>query len=164
MTMLDTSDLSVEQSPGGKLSVRCAGGQEYQDVFFVRLFPHSGPDHYISVRRKQGQEQVEIGIVKDLDSLPQSARQVVLEDMRRRTFLPLITDVVSIKTRRGEDTWVVETDKGHKTFTVREPGENVVTTDRGMVFITDSDKCRYKIPDYRTLPRRSRLLLEKTIL
>jgi hypothetical protein len=164
MNMLDASDLSVKPSPGGKLSVRCADGQEYPDVFFVRLFPHSGPDHYISVRTKQGREQVEIGIVRDLDSLPQSARQLILEDMRRRNFLPLITDIASIKTRRGEDTWVVETDKGSKTFTVREPGENVTTTEHGVVLITDADKCRYKISDISGLPPKARMLLEKVLM
>jgi hypothetical protein len=164
MNMLDASNVSIEQSPDGMVSVRVANGPSCQDVAFVQLFPHSDPTEYISVRKKQGTDYVEIGILKDPSGLPESTQNLVWEDIRRRYFLPLITDIISIKTKSGADTWIVETDKGPTTFTVRERSENVTTSDQGIVLITDTDKCRYKIANIHSLPLKSRVLLEKVLM
>ena len=162
--MLDASNISIDKPPHGTLSVRINNGQTCQDVAFAQLFPHSDPMRYISIRKKQGADYVEIGIIKDLNALAERSRQLILDDIRRRYFLPLITDINSIRTKSGTDTWVVETDRGTKTFTVRERGENVASTDLGVVMITDTDKCRYKIPDSKTLSVRSQMFLEKVLM
>jgi Domain of unknown function (DUF1854) len=169
MTMLDPVNVSIEKSSGDALSVRLAAGRTYRDIAFVQLFPHSEPTRYISVRQKRdagaaGAEYVEIGIIGSLSDLPESAQALVLEDISRRCFLPLITEIVSIKTKGGADTWMVETDKGKKTFAVRERSENVTTSDHGVVLITDVEKCRYKIADINALPFKSRSLLERVLL
>jgi hypothetical protein len=164
MTVLDTQNISLEKSHGDAVSIRLADGQVYQDVAFVQLFPHSYPVRYISVLQKKGADYIEIGIIKDVNALPENAQSLVLEDIRRRYFLPLITDILSIKTRSGTDTWIVETDKGQKTFTVRERNENVTMTDQGVVLVTDIDKCRYKITDIGALSPKARVLLEKVLM
>ena len=164
MNTLDALIVSVEQSAGGAVLVRLAGGQEFRDVAFVQLFPHSDPKRYISVRQKQGAEYSEIGIIGDLMALPENAQNMVLEDIRLRYFVPGIIEIASITTRRGADAWIVETDRGHASFTVRERSENVTTTDQGIVLVTDTDKCRYKIADIRALPLKSRILLERVLM
>lgn len=164
MKLLDATNIAIEISGTDTLSVRCADGTLFHNVAFVQLFPNSDPSHFISAGRKQGTEFVEIGIIRDLGSFPQSAQKFVLDDIRRRYFVPQITEIVSIKTSRGADTWVVETDRGHASFSVRERGENVVTSGQGIVMITDIDKCRYKIADPGALSPRSRGLLEKVLM
>jgi hypothetical protein len=163
MKTLDASNISVEQSPD-TMTVTLDNGQPYHDVAFTQMFPHSDPVHYLSVRARQGTDYVEIGIIKDLESMPVDLRQLILDDIRRRYFLPLIIEIASIRTASGTDTWIVETDRGPKTFTVRERSENVTSTDLGVVMITDTDKCRYKIADFRALPVKSRMLLEKVLM
>jgi hypothetical protein len=164
MTPLDALIASIEPTPGGEVSLRLSDGRDWQDVAFVQLFPHSRPTEYISVRQKQGAEYEEIGIIRDVSALAENVRRVISDDIRRRYFLPLITDIVSLKTSSGTDTWVVETDRGAKTFTVRERSENVLTADQVVVLITDTDKCRYKITDISALPSRARLFLEKVLM
>jgi Domain of unknown function (DUF1854) len=164
MNTLDASIVSIEQTAGGAPRVRLADGQDFRDVAFVQLFPNTDPRRYICVRQKQGTEYAEIGIIRDLMALPENARNLVLEDIRLRYFVPGITEIASITTRRGADTWIVETDRGRASFTVRERSENVTATDQGIVLITDTDKCRYKIADIRALPLKSRGFLEKVLM
>jgi hypothetical protein len=166
MNILDASKVSIGCSAFGTVSVRLENGQSWQDVAFVQLFPHSDPTQYVSMRQKRHAEAeyIEIGIIKDIGSLPEAEQGLAWEDIRRRYFLPIITEIVSIKTKSGADTWVVETDKGPTTFTVRERSENVTTSDKGVVLITDTDKCRYKIADIHALSLRSRLVLEKVLM
>jgi Domain of unknown function (DUF1854) len=164
MNTLDALIISIEQPAGGALRIRLADGHDWHDVAFVQLFPHSDPRRYVSVRQKQGAEYAEIGIIRDLMALPENVQNLVLEDIRLRYFVPGIIEIASITTRRGADTWIVETDRGHASFTVRERSENVTTTEQGIVLITDTDKCRYKIPDIRALPLKSRVLLERVLM
>jgi hypothetical protein len=164
MNMFDAEDIFIERSADGAVSVKTAAGQAYKNVAFTQLFPQSDPNRYITMRYGQGQDFTEIGILKETSGLPEPMRRLIEEDIQFRYFVPQITDIVSITSRRGVDTWVVETDRGKKTFTVQERGENVVTTDKGIVFITDADRCRYKIADINRLPFKSRDVLEKVLM
>ncbi|HEX9973453.1 MAG TPA: DUF1854 domain-containing protein, partial [bacterium] len=60
--------------------------------------------------------------------------------------------------------WQVVTDKGEKTFFVQDVKENVIIRESGLILITDIDKCRFQIRDYRKLPLKARLELEQTLL
>lgn len=163
MNLLDPLSLVVGKGESGTLVVRLADGSSHVDVGFVRLFPHSEPSRYISVRRKQGPEFIEIGIIKDLLECKAEDRELILEDIRMRYFIPGIIDIVSIETRRGKDVWAVVTDRGTKTFVVVERMENVVTTGAGVIIVTDAEKCRYAISDLTSLSPKSQMLLH-TIL
>jgi hypothetical protein len=164
MKWFDVSDILIERSADGAVSVKTAAGQAYKNVAFTQLFPQSDPNRYITMRYGQGQDFTEIGILKEMSGLPEPMVRIIEEDIRFRYFVPQITDIVSITSRRGVDTWVVETDRGKKTFTVQERSENVVTTDKGIVFITDAGLCRYKIADINRLPFKSREVLEKVLM
>ena len=54
--------------------------------------------------------------------------------------------------------------KGEKTFIVQDVKENVIIRDAGLIVITDVDKCRYQIRDFRNLPTKARMELERTLL
>jgi hypothetical protein len=164
MNMFDAEDVFIERSADGTVSVKTAAGQAYKNVVFTQLFPHSDPNRYITMRYGQAQDFAEIGILKEMSGLPEPMVRIIEEEIRFRYFVPQITDIVSITSRRGVDSWVVETDRGKKTFTVLERSENVVTTDKGIVFITDEDRCRYKIADINRLSPRSREVLEKVLM
>ena len=56
------------------------------------------------------------------------------------------------------------TDKGEKTFFVQDVKENVIIRESGLIVITDIEKCKYQIRDYRKLPTKARVELEQTLL
>ena len=81
-----------------------------------------------------------------------------------RYFVPEILSIRSIEKTKGNrslETWTVETDRGGKTFQLASPKENVTISDKGTVFIIDTEKSRYKITDYQALPVSVRDKVEK---
>ena len=56
------------------------------------------------------------------------------------------------------------TSKGEKIFYVREIRENIIVRDNGHILITDLDKSRYQIRDFKTLPQRAINELELNLL
>ncbi len=163
MNLFDSSLITFDQPAGQALLLRTGAGESPQSVFCVQLFPQSAPGRYVSVCEKTGSITREIGIISDLNALEPAQRDLVLADIRFRYFVPEITDIAKITSRRGKDTWDVETDRGKKTFIVQDRMENVSLTDTGVVFVVDIEKCRYKISPFTALPKKARTILE-TIL
>jgi hypothetical protein len=156
---LDPSKITIKKLSAGRLQMEL-DGDIHDTIAFTQLFPHSRPLSFIAVRKKQGDVYDEVGILKDISSLPLDQQQLIQDDIRYRYFVPNIVKIESFARKRGTDTWVVETDRGRKTFTVKDRTENVILSQRGIVFITDTDKCRYTIAKMQDLDKRSRDLLE----
>jgi hypothetical protein len=53
----------------------------------------------------------------------------------------------------------VETDRGIKSFDIRNRNHDIKVYKNGMVRVRDSDDNRYTIDDYRALDKKSRALL-----
>lgn len=150
------------RTDGGFVSLRLAmpDGEEktYQRVAVHRCFPHSDPDHYISIREPEGDGR-EIGLIEDLRALPEDTQKMLLEQMALRYFSPKITRVHTIKEEYGYSYWDVETDKGACRFTVRMGGGSVYAIGANRYLVTDLDGNRFEIPDlYRLTPREIKQL------
>jgi hypothetical protein len=164
--LLDAPTLRFFPGGAGSLSLSCGKDKTYPSIRCIALFPISDPHRLISVQaaRDEGERYEEVGILASLEDLAQPCRQLVAEDIRLRYFVPEILTILKIAGKRGVETWRVLTDRGEKIFGVIDKHENVTMTDNGIIFITDIDRLRYKITDYRTLPAQSRGLLEKVLL
>jgi len=136
----------------------------YRNVRCAPLFPLSGREGYVSVLRKKEKEYEELGIIKDLAAFPVEQQEIVRADVGFRYFVPEITDIVKVTRRSGLEEWQVKTDKGDRTLSIRDKKESVLLTDHGIVFITDADKCRYKISDYKSMKEKSRDMVERMLL
>ena len=165
MGFLRPQDLTFSLEHDGHLSLRMADGAELDYVKCAPLFPHSGPDENILVvKRVEGKDE-EVGIIEELAALDDAQAQLVRDDLSFHYFAPRIIDVAKLDERFGMNEFQVTTDKGERTFYVRNIKENIVIhDDTGMVFINDIQKCRYYIPDYRTLPPRARAKVEAVLL
>lgn len=130
----------------------------YARVAVHRCFPHSDPDHYISIREPEGDGR-EIGLIEDLNALSEDTRDMLREQMALRYFSPKITRVHSIKEEYGYSYWDVETDRGACRFTVRMGGGSVYPIGANRYLVTDLDGNRFEIPDlYKLTPREIKQL------
>jgi hypothetical protein len=163
MNIIGNTRIRFEKDASGRLTA-IVNDERYQNVQCVPLFPLFEPGTYVSVQYKKEKEYEEICIIKNISELPPEQKSLVEENISFRYFMPEIIDIDSIKGKHGKDQWVVETDKGEKEFTVQDRKENVHINDRGTVFITDADGCRYKITDYRKLPEKGKTELERVLL
>ena len=137
------------------------GGETYRDVQLMCAFPMSHPGQYIVLKDS---EKKELGIIRDLKELDSAQEEIVLEEMRKTYFVPVITRILSVQEEFGMSAWEVETDRGGCTIKVRRRGkDSVIERDDGGLIITDVDSNRFEIKDVNTLDVKSRSLLGRLV-
>ncbi|HLS89659.1 MAG TPA: DUF1854 domain-containing protein [Limnochordia bacterium] len=154
---LDPATARFSETPGGFVRLVIGEEESYPRVALYRAFPFSFPDRYISVRDMDGNE---IGMIKDLNEFDEKTAKLILRELERRYFTPVITQIESIKEEFGYAYWDVRTDAGPRRFTVRDMQSNVILLSPEHVLIIDVDGNRYEIPDYHKLDARSRKYIE----
>ena len=164
MKLLEAAAMRFFKGADGVLKVSAADGTVYQSVRCVPLFPISDPDRHVSVQTETGTEHEEVGIVPNVCDLASLQQRLVREDISFRYFVPEIIDIAEITCKRGVETWQVMTDRGDTTFSLTDKNENIVMTDKGVLFLTDLERFRYKISNQQTLPHGARALLDKVLL
>lgn len=124
------------------------------------LFPFTQQTQFISLRDENGKE---IGIIKDLNDLTKEARALLRKELIRTYLMPVVKDIIQIKEVFGNYRWKVITDRGEKEFYVKGRSENLAFINDWRIILTDMENCRYEIRDWRILPRRAKIELEKVI-
>lgn len=146
-----------KRTEGGFVSLYYAD-QHYSRVAVHRCFPFSDPEHYISIREPDGDGK-EIGLVIDINALPQETRELLEEQMRLRYFAPIILKVHEIKEEYGYSYWEVTTDRGRCRFTTRMGGGSVYSIGKDRYLVNDLDGNRFEIPDlYQLTPKEIKKL------
>lgn len=163
MKTVSPEKITFERTPGGMLRA-VVDGTVLEPVDCVPLFPLSRPERYISVVHQGQDTPKELGVIESLDGFSGQQRALVLDAIALRHFTPVVTDIIDLRCRHGTARWHVITDRGERHFRVRDMKENVELRDSGLLLITDTENCRYQVPDYRTLPQRARRLVEKYLL
>jgi hypothetical protein len=134
--------------------------KEYDRVSVNRAFPFSLGDFYLSVRDSEGKE---IGIIRNLEEFPESARELIKEELEWVYYSPKITRILSVKEEFGYSYWDVETDRGIKRFTVRGTSENVISVTETRLLIIDIDGNRFDISDIRDLDPKSFKMIDSLL-
>jgi hypothetical protein len=150
---LDCSKLHFEESQDGTLRVIVEGERCGLQVQALRAFPLKFPEEFI-VLRDGG--NVEIGVLRSLADLPESARATVRMQLRNRYFLPRITAILGVSERFGSSLWDVETDRGPRKISTNAMNEAVTEVSPGRYLLTDVEKNRYEIADIDALDPASR--------
>ena len=123
-----------------------------------RVFPISAPDRFVVLADKEGEE---IGILSNTSALDNASRDALAVELEREYFCGQITRVLSMTGGRWQiQEWEVETDRGPRTFEIRSNRRDIRHLGGGRVLIRDADGNRFEIPNYRTLDRFSRDLVD----
>jgi hypothetical protein len=143
-------------------SLLCSiGGETHRDVQLKCAFPMSHPGQYIVIKVP---EKGEVGVIRNLQDLDAAQKEIVLEEMRRTYFVPVITKILSVEEEFGMSAWEVETDRGSCTIKVRRRGkESVTERDDGGMVITDVDSNRFEVKDVNALDAKSRSFLGRLV-
>lgn len=150
-------DIKLERSESGDTYATIQGAR-HRLGHILSVFPISNKNHYASLRDEHGNE---LGVVDQAHELDPDSRRLLREELERSYFLPRITDIISIVNHLSIFTFEVDTDRGFRSFEVRNPRQNVRSVGGGRYIIKDVDGNRYDIPKLRNLgPKSQNLMIE----
>jgi len=152
---IEPEKLTVFRNESKNLCVRVDGRGEWEKVVVKLAFPYSDPEHFVVL----SQEEEEIGIVRDLQEVDEQSRSLLKEMLSKRYHIPEIQRVLSIEEVHNATRWTVETDRGRRTFEVRN-SNNFRWLKDGTVVIIDVDANRFRISARSALDRDSQRLLD----
>lgn len=156
-TPIDLQQLQVRRSAFGQLVVTLPDGRAYEGVEPVRCFPLSHPQEAIALLDAEGHE---ICLLPSLDSLSPGPRELVTEEMRRRSFAPEIKSIIRCSASNPPCRWEVVTDRGPTTFQI-DAEDDIRRLPNGGVVIADAFGVRYSVPDPRQLDHQSQQVLRR---
>ena len=156
---LDTSKISISRNAFAELVVQLQDEATHTKVEPVRSFPLSETVRFITLLDSEGNE---IGIVEDARKLAPQSRDVLIEELEKRYFMPKITKINSLDGHFGVTQWDVETTQGNVEFGMRTRYD-IVTLGSGRILIKDADGNRYEIENYNKLDQKSYTLLQSQL-
>ena len=156
LEFLDASHVRIERNAFEELVVQLPDGTVRAKVEPICAFPVSEPNRYISL---VDEESNELGVIEDVKHLSHASREVLVEELQKRYFMPKITKILDLDGQYGVTQWVVETSQGDVQFGLRTRYD-IVTLENGRVLIKDADGNRYEIENYNKLDPKSIALLE----
>jgi len=152
-----TCHFELQRNPAGNLVFTDAAGIVHENVLPVRLFPLTDPDHWVAITNAAGQD---LACIEDLAILPEAIRNLLLDALALRDFVPLILSIQAIRHAAHGYEWHVTTDRGKTRFTV-ENDESIQPLAGGSIVVMDHRNTRYLIADPTALEIKSRQRLER---
>lgn len=148
--------LKLHVDTNGQLVVQDSTGNQWINVRPVRLFPLSRPDRWISLIDSAGREII---CISDPNQLRQTHKDVLMRELQRREFVPVVKRIISVSGNSEPCQWQVETDRGVTNFILKDENDVRRLGDHG-VMVVDSYGIRYLIPDRKNLDAHSRRIIE----
>lgn len=151
-----TSRDRVTKAENNLVDVTREDGEVFRSVEPRRLFPVSRTDQYITLLDADG---TEVAVIRSLSDLDGASRQVIVRSLDDYYLVPHILRILSVTDKYGNLHWEVETDRGIKSFDIRNRNHDIKAYSTGYVRVRDADDNRYIIDDYKKLDRHSRSFL-----
>ena len=151
-----TAEYRIEKNENNLVDLVTPTGERYEALEPRRLFPVSAADKYVTLLDSEG---VEIAQIKSLTDLDAESRKTVIASLEDYYLVPTITRIIAVNEKYGTLRWTVETDRGEKSFDIRNRNHDIKVYPDGRVRVRDSDDNRYVIADYRALDAHSRTLM-----
>ena len=130
------------RTEGGFISLDLEG-KHYDRVKVVRLFPFTDANKYLSIREYGGSSK-EIGIIEDLDVMPEETKTLIEHQLSLCYFTPVISKIYNIKDQGSFAVWKATKTTGQydlKTFEVKaRPVEKFEGLRPGMTAIISGTK------------------------
>ena len=151
-----TKDDKISIFENNLVTLTLANGESFEALEPRRLFPVSRADEYITLLDAEG---CEIAIIRSISDLSDESREVIKYSLDDYYLVPHILRIISTGEKYGTLRWTVETDRGIKSFDIRNRNHDIRVYKDGRVRVRDSDDNRYTITDYRKLDSHSRARL-----
>lgn len=132
-------------------------GEEYNRVTLTRLVPFDSSDEYISAAYKNDRDEwKEIGVIKDINALPEQQKKVVADFLDFKYYIPVITKIKKITDNRMGYLFLdAVTTAGEKRIAVNDWWHNFRMIQNKMISVTDADGNRYLIPEISKMDKAS---------
>lgn len=153
----ETTPLKLARDSFANLVLTDAAGNVHTGVMPVRMFPFSEPTRWIALVDSQKRE---VATIDDLGQLSPEMRQLVLDELRQREFLPEIRRIVHVSSDTEPCDWNVETDRGDTSFVLKSE-DDVRCLSPHHYLVSDALGMRYVVPDTRKLDAYSRRVMEE---
>ena len=123
-----------------------------------KVFPFSNAEGYFSIQDGAGKE---IGVLRKIDQLDDTTRDIFENELARRYFTPTIQSIESLKQDGGMWLFKVETQRGPAQFYVRNWRDSSHEISHLRFQIVSVDGQRFEIRDLNALDERSQALLDQ---
>ncbi|BBB61236.1 hypothetical protein UNDKW_2963 [Undibacterium sp. KW1] len=154
---MTTTKFTLTRNSFGKLILSNDDGEVFEGVSPVRAFPIQSPLTGISLVLTDGRE---VAWIDQLDDLPADARELVLEELEGREFMPEISSIISVTSFALPCTWKVATDRGETDF-VLKGDEDIRRIGKTSLLITDNHGIQFLIRDMYEIDKHSRKILDR---
>ena len=151
-----TKNDKIEKEENNLVTLTLESGEVISTLEPRRLFPVSREDKYITLLDPDGDEAA---IIKDLSDLSEESRKAIKYSLDDYYLVPKIIKIISTGEKYGTLRWTVETDRGIKSFDIRNRNHDIKVYKDGKVRVRDSDDNRYTIDDYNKLDPHSKARL-----
>ncbi len=149
--------IQLSRDSFGKLNCRTADGSDYFDVKPVRAFPIQAPLHGISLVQTDGKE---VAWLDDLDQLRAADRELLLDELNGREFMPEVEQIIQISSYATPSTWQVKTNRG-VTELLLKGEEDLRRIGAHALLISDSHGIHFLIRNMDELDKASRKILDR---
>lgn len=152
-----TTAFTLAFDPFGKLVLTLADGTRHVGAVAVRAFPIASPDQTVSILSAEGKELVWID---QLSELPTNEREVVLQALQSREFMPEILKLEGVNSFSTPSIWRVQTSRG-ATQLVLKGEEDIRRLSPRTLIVADAHGVQFLIRDLPSLDRHTRKLLDR---
>ncbi|PXX47540.1 DUF1854 domain-containing protein [Undibacterium pigrum] len=154
---MTTTKFTLTRNSFGKLILNNEAGEIFEGVSPVRAFPIQSPLVGISLVMTDGRE---VAWIDQLDDLAADARELVMEELEGREFMPEISSILRVTSFALPCTWTVSTDRGETDF-VLKGDEDIRRIGKTSLLITDNHGIQFLIRDMYEINKHSRKILDR---
>ena len=152
-----STHFQLSRNSFGKLVLTTEEGEVHEGVSPVRAFPIQAPDKGISMVLSNGKE---VGWIDDIGGLPLQVRELVMDELEGREFMPEILSVKEVSSFATPCTWFVTTDRGDTEFTLKGE-EDIRRVGGASLLVADNHGINFLIRDMYTIDKKTRLILDR---
>jgi hypothetical protein len=151
------TELNLVRDAFGHLVFTDNAGNRHTGIVPVHAFPISAPGYGVTLLSASGQELLWLEQIEDL---PGHTRQLLLEELAQREFIPVIRRIIKLNSYALPSTWEVETEQGDCTLVLKSEDDIRRLSGHGLL-IADSNGINYLIRDKLALDRESQRILDR---
>jgi hypothetical protein len=160
---LTPDDCRIHLGNLGALHVTMKSEGIYGGIYTAYAFPVAYPNGYISIVQTAGDQDTELGVIRDLSEFPESDAALIRQALNRRYFIHTVTRLRSIEMKYNMLFLEVSTDKGELSFFMRWAQDRAVDFGQNGKVLIDVDDNRYLMPDLDKLTLRERVDFQRYI-